>query len=232
MSKKIDPSVAVPNVKCRDSSCQYLVAGKSGHDLCNRHRECNNKGYYDPNRCNVCRSLYALASDPTNPNPRSKSTLAYIHKTMRKSTALLSPMIWAEPDFKILYHDPVFATRGAQASRSKPSNGSRSKSTSHSTSPPPMDQGVPHPNPASGLPPLDPPIDSQDMEIDQDEILSSLGTTPRNDKKLCKGFPVLKAMIKEVLEEQVGKFFMVKDSDPSSYVPPQQATSLPGNSGS
>ena len=126
MSEIVIPSASAPNVKCSDNSCHYLVAGKSGHDLCNKHRECNNGGYYDPNRCNICRSLYALANAPSIPNPRCKSTLAYIHKTMRKSSAFISPFVWADPEFKPLYHDPVFTPRRVQTPRPKPpTSGSR-----------------------------------------------------------------------------------------------------------
>ena len=113
MSEIVKPNTPVSNLKCGDSSCHYSVASKSGHDLCSKHRECNNGGYYDPNRCNFCRSLYASANAPSISNPIFKTTLAYIHRSMDKSSSFYYPLVWVDPEFKTLYHDPVFPSARA-----------------------------------------------------------------------------------------------------------------------
>ena len=112
----------IPDTKCRDSSCRCLVAGTSCHVFCNWHRNCNNQGHYDPNRCNVCRSLYARANDKNYPDPNSKATLSYIHKTMRKSSSFVQPMVWIDPEFKSLYHDTLFMVRRGSTPRNLPPN--------------------------------------------------------------------------------------------------------------
>ena len=162
----------ISDFKCQASSCRYLVAGTSHHVLCNSHRECNNQGYYDPNRCNICRSLYARANDKNFPDPNCKTTISYIHKTMRKSSSFIRPLVWMDPQFKSFYHDTIFMVRRGSTPRNlPPTNGGIPPS--HPAPPPPTlscrasgrQEGLKSTSHSTSLPPT----------VGQEELNSSLG---------------------------------------------------------
>ena len=76
-----------PDLKCNLRSCYYSVAGKSHHVICNKHRKYNNQGYYDPEKCNICRSMDNQANSNTNLAAGSKCNFSKLLRTMSKTTA-------------------------------------------------------------------------------------------------------------------------------------------------
>ena len=94
-------------MKCGMRSCNRSVKVESGHFLCNSHRRCNHKGIYDPERCDMCRSMFTQANSSTRLATGSKANLSLLIASMRKSTAFHRPLVWVNPDFKKLFTIPL-----------------------------------------------------------------------------------------------------------------------------
>ena len=233
-----------PDSRCTVHSCNYAVAGISRHVFCNRHRECNNQGYYDPEKCNICRSMYSKAN--SDGSVGNKSLIAGLLRTMSKSTAFYHPVQWANPEFKSKFHDPLDLGKIKVRSRSSTPAAGRMPPPAHPRSSS-LSNTTPHINPNSQGPdvprvpnrpsrvssrpsfPTEPPrastedhsgrpstedhsghpstedhsghpfpsSDTQDAALEHEEHLLQ-SVAPRSAKRMCKQFPALKAVVREL----------------------------------
>ena len=75
-------------MKCGKRSCNRSVKVESCHSLCSFHSQCNYKGKYNPERCDMCRPMFTQANSSTHLATGSKVNLSLLIASMRKSTAL------------------------------------------------------------------------------------------------------------------------------------------------
>ena len=94
-------------IKCGVRSCNRSEKVDSCHSLCNSHRSCNYKGKYDPERCDLCRSMFTQANSGTHLATDSKANLSLLIAFMRKSTSFHQPLVRVNIDYKKSFYDPI-----------------------------------------------------------------------------------------------------------------------------
>ena len=113
--------------KCDVHSCNTAVAGISRHASCNRHRPCNSGGYYNPEKCDICRSMFSKAKSEVDVG---RPLILGLFKSMRKSSSFHQPIQWINPEFKKLYYDPLLRSRSSTPTTSRRSPAAHPRSSS------------------------------------------------------------------------------------------------------
>ena len=193
--------------KCNVHSCKFAVAGISRHAFCNRHRPCNSEGYYDPEKCDVCMSMYSKAN--SDGCVGSKSLIAGLYRAMCRSSSFYYPIIWANPDFKTLYHDPLELSKlrsrssAPAAARRPPAAHPRGSSVSNSASHfNPNSHGADAPRSPDRPSRVSSKL-SRPSENPRSSFVDPSGRpTPSSDnQRRCNELPDIRAMIQNVLQE-------------------------------
>ena len=120
---------------CGERSYTRQVKVDSCHSLCNSHRPCNNGGKFDPESCEVCRSLFAKAKSSSPLAPVSKANLITLFGSMRSSSAFYQSLIWFNAEYKATWFYPIFTKPSRAKKSSTPANHAHQANlATHSTS--------------------------------------------------------------------------------------------------